>query len=519
MRRNNQFEQIYDVIIIGSGFGGSMIAHKLVNAGLNVLMLERGNWVSRGPHNWAQNASVDLTPFYTMESPYRVRAGGNKKVMGFYSCVGGPSVFYGGVSFRFREKDFQNAPEIVGESNAEWPLTYDELEPYYSEAEHLLNVAGGDGGDPTKPFRSKPYPQSPPSLSDVSQRIQQAGKELGLRPFQLPLAINYSANNERNECVKCTTCDTFACAVNAKNDLATVILPPLLKAGLTVLPNTVTTKLRTQNNRIAGVECFLKTKNTRSTFYGKMVIISTGALGSAHLLLASELNVFNPGGANIGHYLMRHVNAIVFGVFPGKPDKENTFHKQICFQDFYFGHPKVSNPAGKLGNIQQLQTPPVGLVKQELPKPFGNLISPAVQLSTGLLTIVEDQPQFSNHVSIDWNQKDQFGLPQLNISHYYSGRDLAASKELIRLAKQILRKAGAWFFYVHKIKTFSHAVGTVRMGKDPAQSVLDKFCRFRGIDNLYVVDGSFMPTASGVNPSLTIAANALRVGDSIVKNW
>lgn len=519
MNPSNLAKEEYDAIIIGSGFGGSMVAHKLVNAGKRVLMIERGDWVSRGPHNWADDASVDLTPYYTMESPCRVLAGGNKKFMGLYSCVGGPSVFYGGVSFRFREQDFESPPEIVVDSGAEWPLNYQQLEHYYSEAEKLLNVAGQQGTDPTGPFRGEPYPQSPTGLSIISQRVEKAGKKLGFQPFPLPLAINYSENDNRQECIKCTTCDTFACAVNAKNDLATVILPALLEKGLSIFPNTVTTKLSVKNNQIAAVECFSKQENQRYSFKGKKVILSAGALGSPHLLLASGLNEKNPGGSNIGHYLMRHVNAIVFGIFPGKPDKQDTFHKQIGFLDFYFGHPSISKPHGKLGSIQQLQTPPVGLVREELPAPLGSIISPAVKLLTGLLTIAEDQPQFANHASMNWEKKDQFGLPQLNISHYYSTRDEEAIQALIKKAKLILKEVGALFFYVHRIRTFSHAVGTVRMGINPQTSVLDGNCNFRGIDNLYVVDGSFMPTASGVNPSLTIAANALRVGDIIVNDW
>lgn len=518
MNPSDLVRDTYDAIIIGSGFGGSMIAHKLVNGGKRVLMLERGDWVSRGPHNWAENGSLDLTPYYSMESPYRALAGGNKKLMGAYSCVGGPSIFYGGVSFRFRERDFETMGEIVGDSGAEWPIRYEDLEPHYGIAEKLLNVSGEAGADPTEPRRNGRYPQSAASLSEISGKIKYAGKELGLRPFPMPLAFNYSENG-RPKCIKCTTCDTFACAISAKNDLATVVLPGLIEKGLTLLPNSVTTKLQVEGNHISSIECFSKTEKRTLTFKGTKVILSAGAMGSPHVLLASGLNERNPGGTNIGRHLMRHVNAIVFGVFPGKADKENIFHKQLCFQDFYFGHPSISNPTGKLGCIQQLQTPPVGLVKEELPKPLGSIISPAIQLLSGLLTMAEDQPQFQNYVCLDWNKKDRYGLPQLAISHHYSKRDYAASDALKNKAKQILRKAGAWFFYSHNIRTFSHAVGTVRMGTDPKKSVLDEFCQFRGIDNLFVVDGSFMPTSAGLNPSLTIAANALRVGDFIIANW
>jgi choline dehydrogenase-like flavoprotein len=169
---------IYDAIIIGSGFGGSMLARTLVHAGRKVLMLERGDWVKRGPHNWGPDGSVDLTPFYTTEIPYRVLAGGNKDIMGAYSCVGGPSVFYGGVSLRFREADFEADHDIVGNSGAHWPFTYAELEPYYTRAEKILNVAGETGSDPTDPNRSAPYPQPLNGLSYTSQMIAAAARDL-----------------------------------------------------------------------------------------------------------------------------------------------------------------------------------------------------------------------------------------------------------------------------------------------------------------------------------------------------
>ncbi len=508
-------QEMFDAVIIGSGFGGTMTAYKLVNAGWKVLMIERGGWVDRGPHNWGKNASVDLTPFYTLETPLRVVKGGNKKVMGLYSCVGGPSVFYGGVSFRFREEDFYPGEDIIADSEAEWPFQYGELEPYYTEAEQLLNIAGAAGLDPTEPFRSEPYPQPAPPLAKVSQRIRRAARMLGLHPFPLPLAINYQSAQGREACQACVTCDTFACAIGAKNDLATVLLPGLIEQGLTLLPDTVVTQLHYQNKKISEIEVISRSNGKRARLRAKTVVLSAGAMSSPHLLLSSGLPEYNPGGSLVGRFLMRHVNAIVFGIFPGPADPENRFHKQLGIMDFYFGHPSISNPAGKLGSIQQLQTPPAGLVEGMLPAPLGKIISPGVKLLTGLLTIAEDQPNYVNNVTINAQKRDKYGLPQLRVAHQYSRRDLAALKALTVQARKILRKTGALAYYTHHIRTFSHAVGTVRMGKDPKRSVLDKFGHFRGIENLYVVDGSFMPTSAGLNPSLTISANALRIGDHL----
>ena len=201
----------FDVVIIGSGFGGAMVAYPLVEAGAKVIMLERGSWVKRGPHNWNKDQSLDLTPYYSMETPYHVLKGGRGSLMGSCSCVGGQSVFSGAVSIRFRENDFSPELEITKESGAKWPIAYQNLESYYSQAEQILNVAGESGSDPTEPYRSNPYTQTLGELSQTSRKIAKAAKNLGLKPFRLPLAINYSDDTDNQKpCENCINCDTFA---------------------------------------------------------------------------------------------------------------------------------------------------------------------------------------------------------------------------------------------------------------------------------------------------------------------
>jgi len=144
---------MYDALIIGSGFGGAMAAHRLVRAGWRVLMIERGDWVRRGPTARDPHATLERTPHYSKESAYHCLSGGEGEEVGGLFCVGGPSVFYGGASFRLREDDFHPGPEIVTGSKAAWPFDYDALEPYYGEAERVLGVAGDDSADPTRPPR------------------------------------------------------------------------------------------------------------------------------------------------------------------------------------------------------------------------------------------------------------------------------------------------------------------------------------------------------------------------------
>lgn len=541
---------VYDAVVVGSGFGGAMIARQLIDAGLSVAMLERGDWVERGPHNWGPGGSVDLTPHYSLETPYRVRNGGRPSGrVGLYSCVGGPSVFYGGVSLRLRRRDFDPDPVIVGDSGARWPLTYAELEPWYGTAEEILGVAGEAGADPTEPPRSGPYPRPAPELSVTSSSIARAAERLGLSPFHLPLAIRFGAGRngrrdaaaasavrqgpretrraslraaerttegERSECIRCTTCDTYACAIEAKNDLATAVLPDLMERGLALRANTVAVGLETEGRRVSAVRCVDRETGRALRFRGREFVLSAGALGTPHLLLASGLETANPAGDAVGRYAMRHRNAIVFGIFPRRADPVGEFHKQVGIHDFYFGDPHPRAPAGKLGGIQQVQTPPVELVRENLPAALDYLLHPRTDYLTGLLVVAEDQPRRTNRISIDAGRRDRFGLPAATIAHRYSSRDVAAGRALIRRAKAVLREAGALFFYVHRIETFSHAVGTVRFGDDPARAPLDPDCRFRGIANLRVVDGSVMPTAGGVNPSLSIAAIALRAGAEMV---
>jgi choline dehydrogenase-like flavoprotein len=503
---------MWDAVIVGSGFGGAMVAHRLVSAGARVLMLERGDWVPRGEQAWLPGASLELTPAYARDIPYRCVTGGHGPVIGGYACVGGPSVYYGCVALRFRERDFEGDRDVVGDSGAAWPYRYDELERYYGEAERLLRIAGDDAGDPTAPRRATPYPFPPAPLAQVTERVVDSAVALGLSPFHLPLAIDHA------RCIACRTCDTYACAIEAKNDVATTMIRPLVARGLTLETGAVVVRVEVEGGAARRVHVVRKATGEREAIPARHVIIAAGALGTAHLVLASQLERLSPAGAAVGRYLMRHDNAMIFGFYGERPDRERRFHKQIALHDWYFGDPAGDDADGltKLGGVQQMMTPPAELVRAHLPRPLRALSSFTEHL-TGLLCIAEDQPQARNGCSVDWSVRDAYGLPQLVIDHRYSRRDRRASRALVRRARRVLGHTGAVFAYTHRVKTFSHAIGTMRMGCDPATSPLDEVCRFRGVANLWITDGSALPMSAGVNPSLTIAANALRAADAIVE--
>lgn len=496
-----------------------MAAHRLVRAGWRVLMLERGGWVPRDASKRDGRATVERTPHYSKESAYRCLSGGDGADCGGIFCVGGPSVFYGGASFRLREEDFRADPEIVNGSRAEWPFGYDALEPYYTEAEAILGVAGDDTDDPSRPPRRVPYAHQPPPLAPISRRFRDSALELGLHPFPIPLAINFSNHNGRPPCELCRHCDTYACTVRAKNDLDVAVIAPLRERGLEIRANTVVTRLVESGGRITEVTGWDRSTGRGLSFRARRVILAAGAMAAPHLLLASRLERANPAGGAVGQYLMRHACAMVFGFCNGRPDLERVFHKQIAVLDYYRGDPGLPPGRGqRLGSLQQVSTPPHVLIEERAPLPFRGIpLHGFVEHLAGALAIAEDEPRAANRVTVDWSQRDAAGLPRLVVTHAYTARDETRRHALVCRAKRILRGLGAWSFYTHNVKTFSHAVGTVRMGIDPDTSPLDEWCRYRGITNLRVVDGSALPRSGAVNPSLTIAAMALRSADHLVR--
>jgi len=474
----------WDAIVIGSGFGGAMAAYALVNAGQRVLMLERGSWVARSPENWSDRNVGLRTPHFSMESPYEIRSGATRRRAGSWNCVGGQSVFYGGASYRLRESDFSSTAEVVGDSGAEWPFDYHDLEPYYLLAERLLGVNAGSQ-----------------ELSAPAKRVAEAALRLKLNPTRIPVAIAQEPGNERRACMRCGTCDGYACAAEAKNDLATGIIPSLIRRGMTLRANTVCVRLVREQSRITGVEYVDRVTGERGSVSAANIVLAAGTLATPHLILASRLDRVNPAADAVGRYLTRHYNVGVFGVFGREPNPSRSFDKQIALLDFYEDG----------GSIQQM-TPPLALVRAYLPRGTRNLGAWLVEHSLGLVTIAEDEPQQANGVTVDRSTRDRYGLPKLIVDHRHSPRDESKSAFLVRNAKRVLREAGARLCWTHRIETFTHALGTVRLGVDPGRSPLDGDGRYRGLDNLYVTDGSALPRSAGVNPSLTIAANALRIG-------
>jgi hypothetical protein len=207
---------------------------------------------------------------------------------------------------------------------------------------------------------------------------------------------------------------------------------------------------------------------------------------------------------------MRHCNGIVYGLWKQPLEGARDFHKQVGIFDHY-----GDGSTPKLGCIQSIHPPPVGMIRDRAPGPLKRIADPLADRCTGLLAIAEDEPRRENGLEVSRTGTDRWGFARAVVTHRYTRRDLDARRTLAGVARDVVSAAGARITHMFPIKTFSHAVGTLRMGIDARSAPLDAASRFRGLENLWVTDGSFMPRSGGVNPSLSIAANALRAGDLI----
>ncbi len=489
----------YDAVVVGSGFGGALVASALTDAGRRVLLLERGRWPHRDEGDWNQR-QILIEQRYRGRTPIRVKQYGARRFSDVYpnETVGGKSVFYGGASLRLREKDFER-----------WPISYADLAPYYARAETLLGVHGAVGADPFEPPGLKSYPFAPIELSEPAHRLQRAAADLGYRPFPIPLAINFR-DERRPRCVLCNTCDGFPCRIEAKNDLATAILQEAQQRGLHLASGAVAQRLHIERGRVHTVEYVDAASGQQRSARGDLVVVAAGAIQSPALLMRSGLE--HP---LMGRNLMRHCNAVCSYVFPFRTNPQQVFHKQLCFGDFY--EDLRSELGTAVGVIQDIYTPSPEIIRHHAPagsRWIAGLFAPLMQ---NLLCIAEDEPQMQNRVRLG-TREDAWGVPMVEVEHAYSRADVQRRNYLLKRARQVLRKAGGLASYTYAIDSFSHAVGTLRSANTPEDGVVDKNGRVWDVDNLFVADGSFMPTSGGVNPSLTIAANALRLAETMLKH-
>ncbi|HEY4248659.1 MAG TPA: GMC family oxidoreductase [Lacunisphaera sp.] len=507
----------YDVIIIGTGAGGGTLAHQLAVAGKKILVLERGAFLPTEKANW-DTKSVFLENRYHTREVWSDKEG-KPLHPGTGYWVGGNTKVYGAALFRLRAEDFERL-EHRGGISPEWPVKYDEFEPYYCRAERLFSVHGRGGIDPTEPRRSQEFPFPAVSSEPRMQEIEDEVRTLGFKPFPTPLGLKLNeANMVESACIRCDTCDGYPCLVDGKADADVDCVRPVMhRPNVTLLTQAKVTKLITNasGRAIESVEVELDGAQPAQRFTADIVAVCCGAINSAALLLKSACDRHPRGLANssdlVGRNFMFHQSGAILAIT--RSPNPSRYMKTFSLNDFYFGEKDYDFP---MGNIQ-----PIGSFQYEMMEGDAPPMTPDFVLK-----------RMKTHAVPWWLTTEDLASPDNRVRIVdgairleYTPNNTESFKRLMSRWTEVLKKIDAlehvvdlhaYFKKRILLEGVGHQNGTCRFGSDPAQSVLNLDCRTHDVDNLYVVDGSFFPSCGAVNPSLTIVANAIRVADHLIE--
>jgi choline dehydrogenase-like flavoprotein len=491
-----------DIAIIGSGPGGATMAWALRQSGAQVVVIERGGYLPHEQENWDVSAVFGARRYRTSETWDDLDGG--SIAPGVHYFVGGNSKLWGAALPRFMPSDFEQQTHVSGVSPA-WPYSYAELEPYYEEAERLYGVHGSaDWGTPARRVPLLPPVGHEPAIA----RVVDAFRRQGLHPYDLPVGIDLGAGGR---CIRCATCDGFPCMIDAKNDAEIAALRPALSSESVELVTGVRVDrlvCRGDGSRVAcarGVSADGDVEVAAERF-----VVAAGAVNSAALLLRSSSADHPRGLANssdmLGRNYMHHVTSAVMAVDPRRRNPTR-FQKSFGINDWYRGDADFRHPMGNVQGVNKIQPGMLAAAKHGIPGPVTRFLT---SHSLDLWVQSEDLPDPDNRVVI---RNGRIGIR-------YRKNNVEAHEALLDRTRTALRRAGFPLVLIERmgIATNSHQCGTCRANGDAHDSVLDATCRTHDVENLWVVDSSFMPSSAALNPGLTIAANALRVADRAFLN-
>jgi choline dehydrogenase-like flavoprotein len=538
-RKHARFRPIdtVDFAIVGSGAAGGIIAKELATAGYSVVVLEQGHRLAEaqfdhdefGTFMQARNSNNPLT------QPQTFRATPNDQAQpGFHliygRLVGGSNAHFTGNFWRLRPSDFNEASAlggVPGTGLVDWPITYDELEPYYTKAEWELGVSGEPG--PFDPPRSKPYPMPPLPVKSSGVLLERGARKLGYHPQPSSMAINSQTYNGRPACQHCGFCLFFMCEYGAKSTSMVTMLPLAEASGrCEIRPESYVARVETDRaGRATGVSYFDKQKRLHLQRAKAVVLCANGA-ETARLLLNSESSRFPHGLANssgvVGRYLMFNTYFGVYAQFEQPLNEYKSVQNTRMVLDFYDTDPKRGFYGG--GGIDaRFGKYPVGFALGGLPpgsptwgEGFARALAEQYSRTMFFGTHGTSLPLEANSVTIDPVLKDAWGLPCMRVTYQDHPDDLKNAEFLAARANQIAQAAGAlktWAEPVRPQTQSVHLLGTCRMGNNPQTSVVDRYHRAHDVPNLFICDGSSMVTSSRGQPTETISALAFRAGEHI----
>jgi choline dehydrogenase-like flavoprotein len=490
----------YEVVVIGSGAGGGTLAYALSRLKIPTLLIEKGQRVPREEDNWK-----DVGAFGSKYiKPVDMYHGSELKQEFEYPFVGGQTKFYGAALYRLRKEDFSVLRHVDGESPA-WPISYSEMEKYYTEVERIYKVHGTPEGDITEPPRSTGYPY--PAVRHEKQLLPLINRlrQLGVNVSSIPRALDLSQN-----CIFCNTCDGYTCKVDGKMDTEVACIQPAVRSGFVDLMTETECKELCVDPGATGIHSVrVRTAAGERYISARCFVLSCGIWETPALLLRSASpacpNGLANSSGNVGRNLAGHNIGFLTATTLGK--WTNIHQKTFAIHDYYLSGPNGRYP---LGLLQATGRVPLWMASKPLIQPFMKKI---IERSFTALLMNEVVPDGNNAVRLARDGK---------IVIDYQANNLAAYGELRKVMLRLFRKAGYWAVRCSKdpiSETPWHPVGTARMGNDPATSVINARCRSHDIGNLYVVDSSSLPTAGAVNTSMTVMALALRAAEDILRIW
>lgn len=519
-----------DVVVIGTGAGGGVIAKELGEAGLEVIALEAGKRFD--PYNDYPTHMIDFevragdifSPKDKLRDHY-TSAGKTPFLYCRVKGVGGSTLHYHAMSPRLHESDFRvRSEDGVGD---DWPIRYAELEPFYTEVEYELGVSGADGAgaNPFEPPRSRPYPTPPHELNMASRVVKRGADKLGLHLVREPLAIPTKDWNGRPACINAGTC-RLGCKISAKSSIDVTYIPKALRTGRVNLRTECMARRITvgPEGRARSVIYFDPDGHEKEVF-GRVIVVAGNAVETPRLLLLSKSPLFPDGLANssglVGKRFTEHLSIFASAVFPERLDPWRGVPTGGIIQDFYATNPKNSFARGWTISVENEGQWPLATAhsipgwgaehKAQVKEAFGHRV--------GLGTDGEQMPDERNQVTLDTTAKDLYGIPVPRITNNHYQNDLAMIDAIALCLKEILEAAGAKTVQVENAVPggSSHYLGTCRMGDNPDSSVVDPWCRTHDVPNLYIGDGSVFVTVGAANPALTISALAARTAQGIIE--